>query len=99
LSALESFAHAVLPGARRGVAAAALVAFLTSWNEYSLARALLRDTGVYTLTVSLNNSSTYVGGNAWQALVIVTMIPSIIGFVVLRRLVNVGSAGGILLQR
>jgi N,N'-diacetylchitobiose transport system permease protein len=94
---LGAFVRILLPLVAPGLVAAAVFAFITSWNEYLFARTLLANGETQTITVWL--SYFYGGARAvdWGALMAASTliaIPVVIFFVIVQRKIAFGLAAG-----
>jgi ABC-type glycerol-3-phosphate transport system permease component len=82
----------ILPLVRPGIAVAAIISFLISWNEFTLAVIFTASTPAQTLPLELSSVLAGYGAGAIEvlaAIAIVSMIPSMIGaYVVQRSIVN-----------
>ena len=80
---LQAFRRVVLPLARPGLLAAAMFAFLLSWNEYFFALVFLQNNAQMTLPIGIQ--STYfnlsMGPDEWVNLLAASVIASIPVFV------------------
>jgi len=87
-----TFLRIVLPMARPGLAAVAVIQFLMAWNEFLYALVLTTSLNVRTLPLSLNYFRAQFSFNypAMFAAIVMIVIPSIVVFVVLQKQV-VGS--------
>lgn len=95
-SAIQCFWKVILPIARASVVTVAVVQFINVWNDLLLPRIFLTDSTKMTLPVGLTNfqamySTDYVG---MIAAVIMTIIPSIIVYVLLHRQIMEGMVAG-----
>lgn len=95
-SALQCFVKVILPIAKSSVVTVAVVQFINIWNDLLLPRIFLTDSEKMTLPVGLTNfqamySTDYVG---MIAAVIMTIIPSIIVYVLLHRQIMEGMVAG-----
>jgi ABC-type glycerol-3-phosphate transport system permease component len=98
-SRLRAFAAVVLPLARPGLLAAAMFAFLLSWNEYFFALVFLQNNAQMTLPIGIQ--STYfnlsMGPDEWVNLLaasVIASIPVLILFAGLQRWMVSGLTAG-----
>lgn len=94
----QAFWRIELPLASGGIASAAIFAFLTSWNEFSLASQLTRTTASKTLPVGLLDFTSEFTMNwaGMSSLAVVIIIPAVImTFIIQRRLVSGLIAGSV----
>jgi N,N'-diacetylchitobiose transport system permease protein len=94
---LGAFVRILLPLVAPGLVAAAVFAFITSWNEYLFARTLLANGATQTITVWL--SYFYGGSRAvdWGALMAASTliaIPVVIFFLIVQRRIAFGLTAG-----
>lgn len=92
-SVLSGFARVVLRNALPGVLAAAVYAFLFTWNDYWIALVFLRSDGNYTLGLALASA------RASPAVALIALVPPLIIFGVLNRYFSIGGIGGALTGR
>lgn len=95
-SIYQCFSRIILPIAKSSVVTVAVVQFINVWNDLLLPRIFLTDSDMMTLPVGLTNfqsmySTDYVGE---IAAVIITIIPSIIIYVVLHKQIMEGMVAG-----
>ena len=95
-SVYRCFGSVVLPIARSSIVTVAGVQFINVWNDLLLPRIFLTDSDKMTLPVGLTNfqamySTDYVG---MIAAVIITIIPSIIVYILLHRQIMEGMVSG-----
>ena len=95
-SVYRCFGSVVLPIARSSIVTVAVVQFINVWNDLLLPRIFLTDSDKMTLPVGLTNfqamySTDYVG---MIAAVIITIIPSIIVYILLHRQIMEGMVSG-----
>ena len=95
-SVFQCFTKIVLPIARSSIVTVAVVQFINVWNDLLLPRIFLTDSEKMTLPVGLTNfqamySTDYVG---MIAAVIITIIPSIIVYVLLHKQIMEGMVAG-----
>ena len=81
---LKTFVHVVLPLAKPGIATAAVLQFINTWNEFYFALMLTSGNNARTIPIALNY---YLGtfANNYTALfaaVIMTVLPTIIVFII-----------------
>ncbi|MCL2163395.1 MAG: carbohydrate ABC transporter permease [Oscillospiraceae bacterium] len=81
-----TFVRIVLPMAKPGMATAAVMQFITSWNEFLYALVLTTSQNIRTLPIALNYFKTQFSFNytAMFAAVVVIIIPSIVAYVLLQ---------------
>ena len=86
---LQMFRNVLIPVAAPGLAAVAVLAWLTSWNEFVLALLLAYSSGLYTVAPALAAPLAPFGGGAdveiYSAFATIAIIPSIIAAVILQR--------------
>lgn len=92
----KCFGRVVLPIARSSIVTVAVVQFINVWNDLLLPRIFLTDSDKMTLPVGLTNfqamySTDYVG---MIAAVIITIIPSIIVYILLHKQIMEGMVSG-----
>lgn len=92
----QCFARIILPIAKSSVVTVAVVQFINVWNDLLLPRIFLTDSEKMTLPVGLTNfqamySTDYVG---MIAAVIITIIPSIIVYIMLHKQIMEGMVAG-----
>lgn len=92
----QCFSKVVLPIARSSIVTVAVVQFINVWNDLLLPRIFLTDSDKMTLPVGLTNfqamySTDYVG---MIAAVIITIIPSIIVYILLHKQIMEGMVAG-----
>lgn len=92
----QCFTKIVLPIAKSSIVTVAVVQFINVWNDLLLPRIFLTDSSKMTLPVGLTNfqamySTDYVG---MIAAVIITIIPSIIVYVLLHKQIMEGMVAG-----
>ena len=80
---LRTFRSIVLPLARPAIAAAAMFAFLLSWNEYSYALILLQNNAQMTLPLGIQSSyfNVVMGPDDWIRLLCGSVLASLPVFV------------------
>lgn len=86
----------VLPMARSGLATAATLHFLTSWNEFMFALVLTKSEGVRTLPLALNYFSSQFSFDytAMFAAITMSVLPSILVYVLLQEQVTSSLVAG-----
>lgn len=93
----QALRQVFLPVAAPGVAAAALFAFTSAWQEFIFALTVMKDPSKYTLSVGINafvgNSGTVVWGNL-MAMAVVIIAPGLIVFLLLQRYMVSGLSAG-----
>jgi raffinose/stachyose/melibiose transport system permease protein len=90
------FRSIILPIAKSSIVTVAVVQFINVWNDLLLPRIFLTDTNMMTLPVGLTNfqsmySTDYVGE---VAAVIITIIPTIIVYIILHKQIMEGMVAG-----
>ena len=95
-SVYRCFFSIILPIAKSSVVTVAVVQFINVWNDLLLPRIFLTDSKMMTLPVGLTNfqsmySTDYVGE---IAAVIITIIPSIIVYILLHKNIMEGMVAG-----
>ncbi|HOQ99074.1 MAG TPA: carbohydrate ABC transporter permease [Anaerolineae bacterium] len=95
-NALQAFWAVVLPAAKPGLAATAVYAFLTSWNDYVFALNLTSSNSQRTVTVGLASliGAYHVDWNGLMTMAVIVSIPSIIGFSFVQRYLVKGLTAG-----
>jgi N,N'-diacetylchitobiose transport system permease protein len=94
---LGAFVRILLPLVAPGLVATSVFAFITSWNEYILARILLNDQSKQTVTVWLSyfqGTSRNVDWGGLMAASTLTAIPVIVFFLLLQRRIAFGLTAG-----
>jgi len=94
---LGAFVKILLPLVAPGLVATSVFAFITSWNEYILARILLNDQGKQTVTIWLSYFLGTSRNTDWGALMAassLTAIPVVIFFLLVQRRIAFGLAAG-----
>jgi N,N'-diacetylchitobiose transport system permease protein len=94
---LGAFTRILLPLVAPGLVATSVFAFITSWNEYLLARILLNDQSNQTLTLWLSYFLGTSRNTDWGALMAastLTAIPVIIFFLLVQRRIAFGLTAG-----
>ena len=94
----QAFWKVEFPVAKSGVASAGIFAFLTSWNEYALARQLTRSTFSKTMPVGLRDftSEFTINWGGMCALAVLMIIPALIlTFLVQKHLIAGLTFGGV----
>jgi multiple sugar transport system permease protein len=98
LSRIAALPRVMLPLVKPGVVTVALFAFLAAWNEFLAALVLLNNNESFTLPIALVNAQTgplnTIDWGALQAGITVTMLPSVILFIVLQRYYVAGLVAG-----
>jgi len=87
----------ILPSAAPGLVATSVFAFITSWNEYILARILLNDQGKQTVTIWLSYFLGTSRNTDWGALMAassLTAIPVVVFFLLVQRRIAFGLTAG-----
>ena len=95
-STFKSMVYIVVPLLRPALAATGIYAFISSWNEYTLANVLTRSEASRTVPLALNDFSTFFKvnwGDTMAAAVIIT-IPIIIVFLSVQKQFIEGLASG-----
>ena len=95
-SIFQCFVKIILPIAKPSIVTVAVVQFINVWNDLLLPRIFLTDSDKMTLPVGLTNfqamySTDYVG---MIAAVIITIIPSIIVYIILHKQIMEGMVAG-----
>lgn len=95
-SVFRCFRDIILPISKSSIVTVAVVQFIGVWNDLLLPRIFLTDAGMMTLPVGLTNfqamySTDYVGE---IAAVILTIIPSIIVYIILHKYIMEGMVAG-----
>jgi N,N'-diacetylchitobiose transport system permease protein len=96
-SRLGAFVRILLPLVAPGLVATSVFAFITSWNEYILARILLNDQGKQTITIWLSYFLGTSRNTDWGALMAassLTAIPVVIFFLLVQRRIAFGLTAG-----
>jgi len=94
---LGAFTRILLPLVAPGLVATSVFAFITSWNEYLLARILLNDQSNQTLTLWLSYFLGTSRNTDWGALMAastLTAIPVIVFFLLVQRRIAFGLTAG-----
>ena len=94
----QAFWKVEFPVARAGVAAAAIFAFLTSWNEFALASQLTRSSGTKTIPVGLLDftSEFTINWGGMCAMAVLMIVPALIlTFLVQKHLIAGLTFGGV----
>ena len=94
---LGAFVKILLPLVAPGLVATSIFAFITSWNEYILARILLNDGSKQTITVWLSYFLGTSRNTDWGALMAastLTAIPVVIFFLLVQRRIVFGLTAG-----
>ena len=94
---LGAFVRILLPLVAPGLVATSVFAFITSWNEYILARILLNDQGKQTVTIWLSYFLGTSRNTDWGALMAastLTAIPVVIFFLLIQRRIAFGLTAG-----
>jgi ABC-type glycerol-3-phosphate transport system permease component len=86
-SPLGALLRVVFPLAIPGVAATAVLAMLSAWNEFVFAILFLREQGLWPITVAIANFSGefYTAWGSMAAAAVVASIPPIVGFALIQR--------------
>jgi len=92
----RTFFSVMLPCAKGGLASAAVLAFLDSWNEFTFALLLTSSTKTRTLPLSLSYFTSQFSFNytAMFAAITIAVIPSIVVFVIFQEQVNSSITAG-----
>lgn len=95
-SVLQCFQKIILPISKSSIVTVAVITFINVWNDLLLPRIFLTDSNMMTLPVGLTNfqaqySTDYVG---MIAAVIITVIPSIIVYIILHKQIMEGMVAG-----
>ncbi|MHC1787673.1 MAG: carbohydrate ABC transporter permease [Christensenellales bacterium] len=87
---LYTYLHIMIPVAKGGLASAAVLAFLNSWNEFTFALVLTKSAGVRTLPLSLSYFTSQFSFNYTALFAAITMavLPSILVFAVFQEQVS-----------
>ena len=87
---MYTYLHVMMPCAKGGLASAAVLAFLNSWNEFTFALVLTRSTSVRTLPLSLSYFTSQFSFNYTALFAAITMavMPSIVVFAIFQEQVN-----------
>ncbi len=96
-SRLQAIRRVFLPVASPGVAAVALFAFTTAWQEFTFALTLLKDPKLYPLSVGINFFVGIQGTVLWgniMAMAVLIIVPSLIFFLFLQRYLVSGLTAG-----
>ena len=98
-SSIRMLTDVMVPLVRPGLITVGLFAFFNAWNEFFAALILMSDQEHYTLPIALTlvQSSSFLGSIDWgllQSSVVVSMVPSIIVYVVLQRYYAAGLLTG-----
>ena len=96
-SRLGAFVRILLPLVAPGLVATSVFAFITSWNEYILARILLNDQGKQTITIWLSYFLGTSRNTDWGALMAassLTAIPVVVFFLLVQRRIAFGLTAG-----
>jgi N,N'-diacetylchitobiose transport system permease protein len=96
-SRLGAFVKILLPLVAPGLVATSVFTFITSWNEYILARILLNDGAKQTITVWLSyflGTSRHTDWGALMAASTLTAIPVVIFFLLVQRKIVFGLTAG-----
>jgi N,N'-diacetylchitobiose transport system permease protein len=96
-SRLGAFVRILLPLVAPGLVATSVFAFITSWNEYILARILLNDQGKQTVTIWLSYFLGTSRNTDWGALMAassLTAIPVVVFFLLVQRRIAFGLTAG-----
>jgi N,N'-diacetylchitobiose transport system permease protein len=94
---LGAFFRILLPLVAPGLVATSVFAFITSWNEYILARILLNDQSKQTVTVWLSyfqGTSKNVDWGGLMAASTLTAIPVVVFFLIIQRRIAFGLTAG-----
>jgi N,N'-diacetylchitobiose transport system permease protein len=94
---LGAFVRILLPLVAPGLVATSVFAFITSWNEYILARILLNDQGKQTVTIWLSYFLGTSRNTDWGALMAassLTAIPVVVFFLLVQRRIAFGLTAG-----
>jgi N,N'-diacetylchitobiose transport system permease protein len=94
---LGAFAKILLPLVAPGLVATSIFAFITSWNEYILARILLNDQSKQTVTVWLSYFLGTSRNTDWAALMAastLTAIPVVVFFLLVQKRIAFGLTAG-----
>ena len=94
----QAFWKVEFPLARAGLAAAAIFAFLTSWNEYALASQLTRTTASKTMPVGLMDFTAQftVDWTGMSAMAVLIIVPALVlTFIVQKHLIAGLTFGGV----
>lgn len=95
-SRIEVIARITIPMSKPAIVATYMYAFLLSWNEYLYASVILRDQGLYTLPIGIEQLQ-YAFENVWgdvMAASVVTTIPVLIIFLYLQKYLVEGLSFG-----
>ncbi|PZG11165.1 carbohydrate ABC transporter permease [Micromonospora craterilacus] len=96
MSAAGAFLRLVLPLAKPGLGAAAIITFVYVWNDYLIASTFVSDPDLRLISVGLYTYLTQYG-TVWgqlTAAVMVTLLPMIIAFVLFERRLVAGLSAG-----
>ena len=96
MSAPGAFLRLVLPLAKPGLGAAAIITFVYVWNDYLIASTFVSDPDLRLISVGLYTYLTQYG-TVWgqlTAAVMVTLLPMIIAFVLFERRLVAGLSAG-----
>ncbi len=96
-SRLQAIQRVFLPVAAPGVAAVALFAFTTAWQEFMFALTLMKDPKMYPLSVGINFFIGVQGTVLWgniMAMAVLIIVPSLIFFLFLQRYLVGGLTAG-----
>jgi len=96
-SRLGAFVRILLPLVAPGLVATSVFAFITSWNEYILARILLNAQGKQTITIWLSYFLGTSRNTDWGALMAassLTAIPVVVFFLLVQRRIAFGLTAG-----
>lgn len=93
---VQCFGKIILPIAKSSIVTVAVITFINVWNDLLLPRIFLTDSNMMTLPVGLTNfqaqySTDYVG---MIAAVIITVIPSIVVYIILHKQIMEGMVAG-----
>lgn len=93
---LGAFRRIVLPLLAPGLAASAVFALITAWNEYLFAYVLLQDNDKYTLNVWLMNFTTDRGTDygALMAGSVIVAVPVVLFFLLVQKKMAAGLTSG-----
>lgn len=98
LSRMAALPRVMLPLVKPGAVTVALFAFLAAWNEFLAALVLLNNNQSFTLPIALVNAQNgplnTIDWGALQAGITVSMLPSVVLFIVLQRYYVAGLVAG-----
>lgn len=96
-SRLQGIWRVFLPVAAPGVAAVALFAFTSAWQEFMFAMTMMKDMNKYTLSVGINFFVGIAGSVVWgniMAMAVLIIVPGLIIFLFLQRYMITGLTAG-----